>query len=145
MIDATTRVVVGAEACDWWTRREIFVGYTSLVGGKPATLRADDLIEGRRAALSGYKVTQHVVTNHLARVDGDRPVWPTWWPGITYSTTRVGASGHSEALRLTAAPRPEGSWKVNDTKLTVLWAEGNRLLPELAHRRYDEGLDRRRY
>lgn len=98
VMDATTRVAVGAEACDWWTRRDIFVGSTSIVGGEPATLRADDLIGGRRAALSGYKVTQHVVTNYLVRVDGDRPVRPTWSPGITSSTIRVGISERSEAL-----------------------------------------------
>ena len=150
VIDAATRVAVLADARDWHALRAVFaeevdVDYTSLVGGEPQTVRGDDLIEGWRAALSGYDATQHAVTNHLARVDGDRAACSAYVVARHYLLNYKGGDlwtlGGRYDYRLLRDPG--GSWKVSATKLTVLWAEGNQLLPELARRRFDEGLDGR--
>jgi hypothetical protein len=48
--------------------------YTSLFGGDPAEVGADDLLDQWRALLSSLDSTQHVITSVLARLDGDRTV-----------------------------------------------------------------------
>ena len=151
--DATNSVATLADVHNWEALRSVFaddvaVDYTSLVSGEPATLWADDLIENWRAALSGYDATQHVVvvTNHLVRVNGNGATCSAYVVARHYLLNYKGGDlwtlGGRYDYRLVRAP--EG-WKVNATKLTVLWAEGNQLLPELARRRFDEGLDGRGY
>lgn len=150
VIEAATRVAVLADARDWRALRSVFadevdVDYTSLVGGEPQIVRAEDLISGWRAALSGYDATQHVVTNHLASVDGDGAACSSCVVARHYLLNYKGGDlwtlGGRHDYRLLRDPT--GSWKVSATKLTVLWAEGNQLLPEIARRRFDEGLDGR--
>lgn len=149
--DAVNSIATLADARNWEALRSVFadeieVDYTSLVGDEPATLRAEGLIEGWRAALSGYDATQHAVTNHLARVDGDVATCSTYVVAqhylLNYKGGDLWALGGRYDYRLLHAP--EG-WKVSAIKLTVLWAEGNQLLPELARRRFEEGLDGRGY
>ena len=145
--DAVNGAATLADARDWEALRHVFaddvaVDYASLVGGEPATVRVEHLISNWRAALSGYDATQHVVTNHLARVDGDGATCSAYVVARHYLLNYKGGDlwtlGGRYDYRLLRDT--EGSWKVSGAKLTVLWAEGNQLLPELARRRFDEGL-----
>lgn len=146
VIDAATRVAVLADARDWRALRTVFadevdVDYTSLVGGEPQTMLAEALISGWRAALSGYDATQHAVTNHLASLDGDGAACSAHVVARHYLLNYRGGDfwtlGTRSDHRLV---RVEGRWKIASIKSTLLWAEGNERLPELARRRFEEGL-----
>ena len=78
---ALIRIVDGidnaVDAKDWGRARSYFaerigVDFTSLVGGEPATITAQQLIEGWASNLKPSKTSLHLRTNHAVTLDGDR-------------------------------------------------------------------------
>jgi len=63
---------------DWSAARALFadgpidVDMSSLVGGGPVQLTADQLIAGFRAGLHAGKISHHMTTNHRIEIAGDR-------------------------------------------------------------------------
>ncbi|XWN31668.1 MAG: nuclear transport factor 2 family protein [Devosia sp.] len=122
---------------DWPAARALFtdtieVDFTSLIGGEPATIPADALIEGWSTNLTEAKTSFHMRSNHRVTFDGPdaammashgyawnrmeegaapenggNPLWEVW-----------GAYEHGFARTL------EG-WKVNRMTLTVSAQRGN--------------------
>ena len=153
IVEVVTRVATLADARDWGALRSLFadeveLDHTSLEGGEPEAVRADDLVEAWRKTFSGFDATQHVLGNHLVRVCGDEATCTAY---VRTCTAYVRAShylvnyqggdawtfgGHYDY----GLERMSRGWKVAKSKLTVLWAEGNRFLPHLAKRRCEEGL-----
>ncbi|MBA2715171.1 MAG: nuclear transport factor 2 family protein [Rubrobacteraceae bacterium] len=75
------RVVDGidlaTDAKDWVLCRayftsEIFADFTSLAGGEPGRMPADDLVDAWRTNLYADKKSHHMRTNHRITTDGDR-------------------------------------------------------------------------
>jgi hypothetical protein len=76
VIDTVNRVAMSADLRDWDAVRAcmadtVLVDYTSLVGGTPAEVPADQLIDGWRATLPGFDATQHLLGNHQVTLRGD--------------------------------------------------------------------------
>ncbi|MEM8921876.1 MAG: nuclear transport factor 2 family protein [Actinomycetota bacterium] len=72
--DTITRLFRHADHHDWAELRTVFaedvvLDYTSLQGGEPATVPADGVIGGWRAAFEAIDAHQHLVANHLVTVD----------------------------------------------------------------------------
>jgi len=68
---------VATDAKDWATCRayftdEIAVDFTSLAGGSPGRMPADELVGAWRANLYPDKPSHHMRTNHRVSVEGDR-------------------------------------------------------------------------
>jgi len=63
---------------DWAAARTLFadgpieVDTSSLAGGGPVRISADELLSGFRAGLHAGKASHHMATNYRIRVDGDR-------------------------------------------------------------------------
>ncbi len=75
------RVVDGIDnACDLkdWKRLRVYftdeidADFTSLAGGEPAKMKADDLVEGWKTNLYEAKKSFHQRTNHLIKISGDK-------------------------------------------------------------------------
>jgi hypothetical protein len=85
---------------DWDAARALFVDgsievdMSSLAGGGPVELTADQLIEGFRRGLHAGKVSHHLVANYRVEVDGDRA--ELWAHG--YAWNRVAAFAPGEDL-----------------------------------------------
>ena len=60
------------EECRAFFTGEIFADFTSLAGGSPGRMPADDLVAAWRANLYADKKSHHMRTNHRVSVDGDR-------------------------------------------------------------------------
>src|SRR5688572_11934260 len=65
------------DAKDWEKCRAFFadqveVDFTSLAGGEPARISADDLIDGWKTNLFAEKKTYHQRGNHRIELSGDR-------------------------------------------------------------------------
>jgi hypothetical protein len=74
MTEPITRLLHAVDARDWDTARTLFpdevrTDYTSLWGGEPATVPADELIAGWRDLLGVLDATQHL-TGPVIEVDG---------------------------------------------------------------------------
>lgn len=85
---------------DWSAARALFadgpidVDMSSLVGGGPVQLTADQLIDGFRSGLHAGKASHHLVANYRVEVDGDQA--ELWAHG--YAWNQVAALGAGKDL-----------------------------------------------
>lgn len=131
MIDAVTAIAAGADRHDWDRVRAAFadtvtLDYTSLWGGEPLTMRADDVVAQWSGFLPGFDETLHLVTNHMITEVTDTTAT---MEADFQASHRIGMdmwvlSGHY-TYGLIAE---EGDWKV--TSLTMTWTHetGDRAL-----------------
>jgi hypothetical protein len=141
IVDVVNAVATLADENHWDELRGCFadtvaVDYTSLNGGQPVELAADDLIAGWSLGLSGFDATQHIITNHRVSLEGDQ------------ATCRAYVHAQHRLLNATGGPhwtlggtytyqlaRSSKGWKVTATRLVVSWTEGNQHLLALARER----------
>lgn len=138
IVATVNEIGLAADMRDWPRVREqfadeVFVDYTSLAGGQPARMKADDLITSWRSFLPGFTVTQHLVGSHRVGINGDRASVLSQF----IATHRLaGATGgelwtlgghYRHTLRKTGA-----AWKVDAITMTWTWQTGNAELPRLA-------------
>ncbi|MBA2596280.1 MAG: nuclear transport factor 2 family protein [Chloroflexia bacterium] len=118
-------------ACRGYFLDEIDVDFTSLAGGSPARMAADDLIAAWATNLYREKSSFHMRSNHRVTIEGDRAdvvsrgyalnilqrgtgsdLWEVW--GVYVHTMRR---------------RPEG-WRCSGMTLEVVYARGNEKVRE---------------
>ena len=137
MIRVADAIDAAVDAKDWERTRSYFtdtitVDFSSLVGGEPATIPADALIEGWSGNLTAEKTSFHQRGNHLVTFEGPdaatmtshgyafnrmerggeeangaNPMWEVW-----------GVYGHG-------FQRTDDGWKVNGMSLDVTAQRGN--------------------
>src|SRR5215212_11340655 len=97
------------ERCRGYFTDEIYADFTSLAGGSPGNMSADDLVGAWASNLYADKLSHHMRTNHRVAIDGDR------------------AEVFSKGYALNILHRPTGSnlWEVwgNDTHTPERTAE----------------------
>jgi 3-phenylpropionate/cinnamic acid dioxygenase small subunit len=131
IVDATTRMAWFADRRDWDALLTVFadevdLDYTSLTGGEPARLKAADVVAGWRAGLGGLDATQHLVSNHLVEVDGDRAVVTAQFQAV-----HVLANPHGDPTWTLGGHyrfglvRADGGWRIDAVTMTTTWATGN--------------------
>lgn len=120
---------------------EVATDYTSLWGGEPATISADELVTWWRELAPGYDATQHLIGPFVVTRADDRSVT---------CTTNVRAYHH---LIEPAAPatwlvvgryvvtltRGAEGWTISGVALRTAYEEGDRQLVELAKARVAAG------
>jgi hypothetical protein len=118
---------------DWRAARALFadgpieVDMSSLVGGGPVQLTADQLIAGFRAGLHSGKLSHHLAANYRIQVDGNRA--ELWAHG--YAWNRVPALPAGQDLwetwgnyRLTYR-RIAGQWRLDGFRYYSKLTRGN--------------------
>lgn len=60
------------ERCRSYFTDEIYADFTSLAGGSPGNMSADDLVGAWATNLYADKMSHHMRTNHRVTIDGDR-------------------------------------------------------------------------
>ncbi|MEU4769146.1 nuclear transport factor 2 family protein [Actinosynnema sp. NPDC023794] len=131
IVDTTTRMAWFADRRDWDALLTVFadevdLDYTSLTGGEPALLKAADVVAGWRAGLGGLDATQHLVSNHLVDVDGDRAVVTAQFQAV-----HVLANPHGDPTWTLGGHyrfglvRADGGWRIDAVTMTTTWATGN--------------------
>ena len=82
---------------DWTAARALFqdgpivVDMSSLVGGGPVHMTADQLMDGFRAGLHAGKSSHHLATNYRITLDGDRA--EVWCHGYAWNHVPVLPAG----------------------------------------------------
>lgn len=76
-IRVTNEIDVAVDRKDWPKARSYFadelrVDFTSMSGGQPARMKADDLIAGWSTNLGPKKTSLHLRGNHLVTLNGDK-------------------------------------------------------------------------
>jgi hypothetical protein len=132
------RVVDGidlaTDAKDWERCRSFFtveirVDFTSLAGGEPGLMPADDLVGAWRTNLYADKPSHHMRTNHRITVDGDRAGVFSKGYALNILHRATGSDlwevwgDYTHTLERT----PEG-WKGSEMTFVVVHARGNEMV-----------------
>lgn len=137
IIETCTRMCWHTDKREWPSLRssvfteKVLVDYSSLDGGGPTELAADDLIEAWRTLLSPLTSTQHLLTNHLVRISGDTAVATADFLATHLLPNALGSplwtlGGH---YRFTLS-RTSAGWRIDGLTMTADWADGNRKIME---------------
>ncbi|WP_106398079.1 nuclear transport factor 2 family protein [Actinocorallia populi] len=138
IIETCTRMAWHADHREWDRLEAVFadkvtLDYTSLHGGEPAVLTPRQIADAWSGALGGFDATQHLITNHLVDVDGDRAVCTA-----AFQATHRLADPHGSPLWTLGGDyrfdlvRTAAGWRITGVVMTATWADGNQNLPALA-------------
>jgi hypothetical protein len=119
------------DAKDWAKCREFFadevdVDFTSLAGGEPARIKADDLIGAWTKNLFAEKKTFHMRSNHRIEIAGTRA--EVYSKGYAFNLLESGeVSGLWEVWGeyFHTLERAENGWKVSGMSLNVTHKRGD--------------------
>ncbi|MEU9125486.1 nuclear transport factor 2 family protein [Streptomyces sp. NPDC048506] len=137
IIEVCTRMCWHTDKREWDLLRsavfaeKVQVDYTSLNGGEPAEVAADELVGAWRSLLSRLTSTQHLLTNHLVHTSGDTAVATADFQATHLLPNALGGplwtlGGHYRfTLRRTAS-----GWRIDGLTMTTDWATGNRQIME---------------
>lgn len=138
IVATVNEIGLAADMRDWSRLREQFadevlVDYTSLAGGQPTRLKADDLIASWQAFLPGFTVTQHMVASHRVSINGERANVLSQF----IATHRLAGATGGELWTLGGQYRHSlrkigELWKVDAITMTWAWQTGNTELPQRA-------------
>jgi hypothetical protein len=132
------RYALGLDTRDWELYRSIFVDdveidFSSFSGESGGTLRADDWVATCRVFFTGLDASQHVMTNPMVTVDGDRAHCRMYMTADHYFANDQGGDrfviGGYYDDRLV---RTGDAWLLEAVTLTMFWQRGNRQIMELA-------------
>jgi ketosteroid isomerase-like protein len=117
------------EACRAFFADDLHVDFTSLAGGEPGPLAADDLVGAWRTNLFPGKPSFHLRTNHAVTVDGDRATCVSKGYALNALPRATGGGDwevwgwYTHTLR-----RAPGGWRCDGMSLEVVHARGNELV-----------------
>ena len=139
--DVVNRYATGMDLRDWELFRSCFtdpveLDFSSFHGGPPQKLPAADWVAGVRAALSGFDATQHVSSNHVHTIHGERATCVSYMKAEHFLANREGDGSIALGGYYTnELERAQDSWRIRKCTLTVTWSRGNRHLFQLAAER----------
>ena len=120
------------ELCRSYFKGEIFADFTSLAGGDPGRMPADDLVNAWKTNLYAEKLSHHMRTNHRISLQGDRA--EVFSKG--YALNILERSTGSDLWEVwgeythTLERTPEG-WRCSGMTFTVTHSRGNEMAREL--------------
>jgi hypothetical protein len=137
IINTVNAIGMFSDECNWSALSETFadevlLDYSSM--GAPAEgLKPAEIIIRWKALLPGFKMTQHMITNHRVRIEGDEAVCLSYVAATHHLPNPTGndiwfVMGHYEHHLV----RSLTGWKVDRMKFDATLIEGNSELPKLA-------------
>jgi hypothetical protein len=113
--------------CRYYFADEVDVDFTSLAGGEPARVKADDLIAGWRTNLFAEKKSFHLRGNHRVEIDGNRRA-EVFSKGYAFNLLESGeAAGLWEVWGeyVHTLEKTEAGWRVSGMTLKVSHRRGD--------------------
>ena len=142
--DLITTMLHAIDVVDWETVRDsftdtVFVDYTSLQGGRPGELSADQLIRNWQALVPGFDATQHLGAGLIVSPDSENVHAKTNVHAWHYIKNAEGGdfwavAGHYEF----AFESISSHVKISRMSLHLFFQHGNLQLPEQAKIRADK-------
>ena len=130
--DVVIRYATGIDMRDWQAylscfTDEVDIDFTSWSGGSPVHLTAKQWTKIVRRAISGFKSTQHISSNHVITVNGDEATCISYMQAQHYLPTEAGSNCFTlGGFYTNTLVRTSQGWKIKKCKLTVTWSDGNR-------------------
>jgi hypothetical protein len=132
IIEAVTRLFWYVDVCDWNALPTVFadpvvLDYTKIWGGEPMVRTPEQVGEEWSKLLGAFDATQHLLGNHLVRVDGDRATLTAVFQAIHLMANLLGSPrwtlGGTYHIGLA---RTANDWLVDTVVMTPTWADGNK-------------------
>lgn len=143
--DVVTTMLLAIDALDWRTVRaalapRVTTDYTSLWGGEPEKMAADELVDRWRQLLTGFDATQHLTGPVVVtRADERGATCATTVRGYHHIATDDGPATWMVAGRYEIGlDRGPDGWAVDAITLAVAYEEGDRGLVDVARRRGED-------
>ena len=140
IIELINRFGMHADWREWEDLRmllkdEITSDYSDLYGEKQQ-VKADDLIEQWKNFLGSMEATQHMITNHVIDLNGDRATCRAHFRAQHILHNRNGGSHWMPSgTYLFELEKVDRNWKISSIILKMLWSEGNQNLLTLANQK----------
>jgi hypothetical protein len=132
IINAVNGIALFADLRDWQRCRQSFTNtvefdYTSLVGGEPTVIAANQQMQQWATFFDGtFKTTQHILGSHVVTVNGNQATClSNFQAHHTYLDPTKGSwvlSGFYQHDLVRESDR----WKVSKMKMTWTWEDGTR-------------------
>lgn len=131
IIDLCTRMMWSIDTRDWETFPTVFapkvtLDFTGFWGGEPDQSTPEETTKAWSALFAGFEATQHLLGNHLVRVDGDQAVLTAAFQSTHYRSDPYGdpiwTLGGSYRFGVV---RIDGDWKIEEVVMTPTWGRGN--------------------
>lgn len=131
IVQLTTRMAWLTDRRDWDSLPQVFaeqvdLDYASLTGQPPTQLPPTDIVTAWRAGLGALDATQHLLSNHLVDVTGERAV-----ATAQFQAVHVLANPHGDPTWTLGGHyrfglvRSSAGWRIDKLAMTVTWATGN--------------------
>jgi pantothenate kinase len=125
IIDTETRYAKGVDTRDRDLYRSCFtdemdLDMSGMGTGEPMKISGDAWADQAISLVSGFQSTQHIITNHVITIDGDRATCTAYVQAQHYNPQNMWTVGgyYTNTLVRTA----EG-WKISKLKLTPMWQQ----------------------
>lgn len=117
-----------ADKRDWEGLRACFADevdfdYTSVAGGEPARVKADDLVAGWKAGLERYDHTKHNFSAPTVQIDGSAATATFTGQATHVHGDKRWSCGGDYEFKLTLTPQ---GWKVSAARFEMKWEQGER-------------------
>ena len=128
----------GIDTRDFTLLRSIFTDRITMdfedYSGQPvATLRADDWVAGVKTLFTGLEATQHVMTNPIVDIEGDKARCRMYMKAEHFLQNDRGNPDFAlGGYYIDELVRVDGTWLIHSVTLKILWNRGNRHIMELA-------------
>jgi hypothetical protein len=141
IIEAVHRFFIAVDDRDWKVVETSFsdtvlLDYTSLVGGEPASLKPDQIIDSWKKVLPGFDKTHHQLGNYLTEVNSKQAKVFCYGTATHYLVNETGnnvwtvvGSYDFELNEL------KNTWQITKMKFNFKYSDGNNDLPKLAQER----------
>ena len=116
------------ERCRGFFTEEIYADFTSLAGGSPGNMPADDLVGAWRTNLYADKLSHHMRTNHRVTLDGDSA--EVFSKGYALNILNRGTGSDLWEVwgdYVHTLERADGGWRCSGMTFTVTHARGNEM------------------
>ncbi|HEY8469192.1 MAG TPA: nuclear transport factor 2 family protein [Longimicrobiales bacterium] len=143
--ELVTRMLFAVDGLDWAGVRaafadEVHVDYTSLFGGTPERLSADELIERWQGLLPGFAGTQHLTGPIAVTFDGaDEAVAETHVRAYHYVDGVPGGTWMVAGHYTIPVRRGAAGWRITGMRLALIRQEGDVDLAAVAAAARDGG------
>jgi pantothenate kinase len=125
IIDTETRYATGVDTRDRDVYRSCFTDEMELdmsgMGmGEPMKISSEVWADQAISLVSGFEATQHIITNHVITIEGDRATCVAYVQAQHFNPQNMYTVGGTYTNTLVRTP--EG-WKISKLKLTPSWTQ----------------------
>jgi hypothetical protein len=119
--------------------KEVYLDYTSLAGGSPATLSSEKIVENWKGVLPGFQSTHHQIGNFQVNVTGDKAT--ATFSGLALHYLKGETWTVIGIYNFDLVKNSNGGWSVEKMKLNLQKQDGNLELPALAIQNVKNGVN----